>query len=115
LKKLIETTADKVVPRLLGDEHLKGIHPVVVHGDLWSGNTGGGKIYDPSAFYAHNEYEFGIMQMFGGFKRAFLEEYHAICAISEPVEEYDDRVPLYELYHHLNHYVSGDILDNKAF
>lgn len=46
LQGLVEETAGKVVPRLLGDEHLRdgrtgeGIVPVVVHGDLWSGNHG---------------------------------------------------------------------------
>lgn len=106
------------MPRLIGDAHLKGgkgVTPVVVHGDLWSGNassgTIGGKdgdveevVYDPSACYAHSEYELGIMKMFGGFGGAFLKEYHGICPKTEPVEEYEDRVALYELYHHLNHH-----------
>ncbi|KAH7079395.1 Fructosamine/Ketosamine-3-kinase [Paraphoma chrysanthemicola] len=118
LHTLVEATASKVVPRLLGDDHLnngKGITPVVVHGDLWSGNASVGKIgntdcdpedvvYDSSACYAHNEYELGIMKMFGGFGGSFLKEYHELCPKTEPVDEYDDRVKLYELYHHLNHY-----------
>ncbi|KAH7126665.1 Fructosamine/Ketosamine-3-kinase [Dendryphion nanum] len=118
LHALIESTASRVVPRLLGDEHLnggKGVTPVVVHGDLWSGNAGvgvigniGGKaedvVYDSSACYAHSEYELGIMQMFGGFGGKFLEDYHQLCPKSEPIKEYEDRVKLYELYHHLNHY-----------
>jgi len=115
LAELVEKTAHNVVPRLLRDGHLggeKGIQAVVVHGDLWSGNAGRGKImdggeqekqgiqdvaYDSSAFYAHNEYELGIMKMFGGFGQSFLEEYHQTCPKTEPVEEYDDRVALYEL------------------
>jgi protein-ribulosamine 3-kinase len=119
LHELVETTAQVVVPRLIGDDHLNNGHgatPVVVHGDLWSGNAGKGRIggrgavqdviYDPSACYAHNEYELGIMKMFGGFRQSFLQEYHSLCPKSEPAGEYDDRVALYELYHHLNHYVS---------
>lgn len=111
LRNLIETTASKVVPRLIGDDHLnngKGVTPVVVHGDLWSGNasvgvigTKGGDpedvIYDSSACYAHNEFELGIMKMFGGFGGSFLKEYHQLCPKTEPVEEYEDRVKLYEL------------------
>jgi fructosamine-3-kinase len=109
LRRLIDLTASKVVPRLIGDAHLnhgKGITPVVVHGDLWSGNAGIGSIgsadpepviYDPSAFYSHNEYELGIMKMFGGFGGSFLEEYHKLCPKTEPVSEYSDRVALYEL------------------
>lgn len=118
LHNLVEQTASKVVPRLLGDDHLnggRGVTPVVVHGDLWSGNAGVATIgsegsaaedviYDSSACYAHSEFELGIMHMFGGFGGAFLKEYHGLCPKTEPVEEYDDRVRLYELYHYLNHY-----------
>jgi protein-ribulosamine 3-kinase len=118
LHNLVEATSEKVVPRLLGDDHLNngnGIIPVVVHGDLWSGNASFGTIgtqdgdaedvvYDSSACYAHNEFELGIMKMFGGFGASFLKEYHELCPRAEPVNEYEDRVKLYELYHHLNHY-----------
>jgi protein-ribulosamine 3-kinase len=111
LKKTLEATASQVVPRILGDTHLnggQGVSPVVVHGDLWSGNmsrgTIGGRtgplqnlVYDPSACYAHNEYELGIMKMFGGFGGSFLEEYHKLCPKTEPENEYADRVALYEL------------------
>jgi protein-ribulosamine 3-kinase len=121
LRDLVEQTSFVVVPRLLDDGHLgydkkngtgQGIFPVVVHGDLWSGNASRGRIvrklgeeetgvsdvvYDPCACYAHNEYELGIMHMFGGFGRAFFNEYHKIVPKTEPVEEYDDRIKLYEL------------------
>lgn len=107
------------MPALLGDGHLGGsspVVPVVTHGDLWSGNHGRASfsgrddagieevVFDPSAAYTHNEYEFGIMQMFGGFGGKFFSEYHKIVPKTEPAEEYEDRVSLYEAYHHLNHY-----------
>ncbi|OJJ44140.1 hypothetical protein ASPZODRAFT_135622, partial [Penicilliopsis zonata CBS 506.65] len=128
LREMVERTAEKVVPALLRAGHLgfdsKGagqeITPVVVHGDLWSGNAGYGRIitrgeadegntderresdggavvYDPSACYAHSEYELGIMRMFGGFEPAFVDEYHRIVPRTEPVDEYEDRIALYEL------------------
>ncbi|KAL9123154.1 MAG: hypothetical protein Q9187_000299 [Circinaria calcarea] len=110
LRSMVERTARTVVPKLLGDEILdcgKGITPVVIHGDLWSGNKGKGKIgssqdvedvvFDPSSSYSHSECELGIMKMFGGFGGSFLQEYHALCPKSEPVAEYEDRVGLYEL------------------
>lgn len=110
LRKLVEGTVRSIVPRLIGDGHLnggKGITPVVVHGDLWSGNKGRARIagvgavedvvFDPSACWAHSEFELGIMKMFGGFGGSFLREYHQICPKTEPVEEYEDRVSLYEL------------------
>ncbi|KAI0972841.1 fructosamine kinase [Xylaria arbuscula] len=114
LSKAVEKTADVVVPRLLGDDHLKGVRPVVVHGDLWSGNHGRGRIagkggveevvFDPSCVYGHSEYELGIMRMFGGFGSTFWKEYESMVPKAEPKEEWEDRVALYELYHHLNHW-----------
>lgn len=123
LRGLVERTANEVVPRLLGDDHLgynkdgegDGITPVIVHGDLWCGNAGKGKIfnneagsrggsggvgdvvYDSSACYAHSEFELGIMKMFGGFSAEFYKEYHGRVPKTEPVGEYGDRVDLYEL------------------
>jgi protein-ribulosamine 3-kinase len=117
LEQLVEETCTRVVPRLLGDKHLnngKGVTAVVVHGDLWSGNASVGKlpgmhepedvIFDASAVYAHSEFELGIMKMFGGFGGGFLTEYHKLVPKTEPLDEYADRVALYELYHHLNHH-----------
>ncbi|KIW44241.1 uncharacterized protein PV06_05267 [Exophiala oligosperma] len=139
LRKTVERVVDEVVPKLLGDGHLGGkeaIRPVVVHGDLWSGNKSRGRfvgrrqtrtetetqnggsgsssdgdgsavedvVYDPASCYAHNEYDFGIMNMFGGFGSSFWNEYHAIVPKTEPVSEYEDRIRLYESYHHLNHW-----------
>ena len=110
LRDMVERTAGVVVPRLLGEGHLggkNGLVPVVVHGDLWSGNKGRGRIggrggveevvFDPSSCYAHGEFELGIMRMFGGFGGAFVREYHELCPKTEPVGEYEDRVSLYEL------------------
>lgn len=111
LSSLVEKTATVVVPRLLGDGHLKSagggsITPVVVHGDLWSGNHGRGTIdqggveevvFDPSSAWAHSEFDFGIMRMFGGFGGGFEREYHKYKAKDEPVGEWEDRVELYEL------------------
>jgi protein-ribulosamine 3-kinase len=73
---------EQVVPRLLGALENDGntIKPVLLHGDLffpnegcskhrWNGNAGtdedSGKpiIYDPSAFFGHNEYEIGIQKV----------------------------------------------------
>ena len=117
LESLVEQVCTKAIPRLIGDSYLnngKGVTPVVVHGDLWSGNASRGKlpgmtesediVFDPSACYAHSEFELGIMKMFGGFGGSFLKEYHKLVPKTEPGDEYEDRVELYELYHHLNHH-----------
>ncbi|RVD89175.1 uncharacterized protein DFL_000193 [Arthrobotrys flagrans] len=89
--------------------------PVVVHGDLWSGNQSNGSIppripsptpvvFDPSGCYAPAEYDHGIMTMFGGFDGDFWKEYEAVVPRGEPSDEYEDRVSLYRLYHTLNHF-----------
>lgn len=110
----VEAVASRVVPRLIGDEIVKGIIPVVVHEDLWSGNHSRGQIageggveevvYDPSSVYGHSEYELGIMKMFGGYNGKFWGEYEKLMPKAEPEEEWEDRIQLYELYHQLNHY-----------
>lgn len=108
LERAVERTADKVVPRLVGEETMKGgITPVVIHGDLWSGNHSTGQIagrggteevvFDPSAVYGHSEYELGIMRMFGGFGSSFWREYEKLVPKAEPKEEWEDRIALYEL------------------
>ncbi|KAJ5693245.1 hypothetical protein N7462_002668 [Penicillium macrosclerotiorum] len=120
LRDLVEQTARQIVPRLLGDKHLgyksdgkgDGIKPVIVHGDLWSGNADRGFIagidqeknspvvdlvYDPCACHAHSEYDLGIMRMFGGFGGDFFENYHKVVPKTDPVKEYKDRLELYEL------------------
>lgn len=107
LAAAVEAVADRVVPRLIGDDRVKDIKPVVIHGDLWSGNHSRGRIagrggteevvYDPSAVYGHSEYELGIMKMFGGFGSGFWAEYNKLVPKAEPKEEWEDRVTLYEL------------------
>jgi protein-ribulosamine 3-kinase len=112
LERFVNQTVDNVVPRLLGDEHLKDgktgekIKPVVVHGDLWSGNHGRGTIwdggveevvFDPSSAWAHSEFDFGIMRMFGGFVGNFEKEYRELKPKDERAVEFEDRVALYEL------------------
>jgi fructosamine-3-kinase len=48
------------------------LQPVILHGDLWSGNVGldsksrSPVIFDPASYYGHNEADLGITHMFGG-------------------------------------------------
>lgn len=104
-ERALETVAGKVTPRLLGP--IKDITPVVIHGDLWSGNHDRGTIagqggveevvFDASAVYGHSEYELGAMKMFGGFGSGFWREYGELVPKAEPTAEWEDRVALYEL------------------
>ncbi|TIA90336.1 hypothetical protein E3P99_01630 [Wallemia hederae] len=107
LWKLGQDLMHKTVPSLLKDVDVK---PALMHGDLWAGNASYSRttnrpvIFDACSFYGHNEAELGIVQMFGGFGAKFFEGYHSVYPKAEPVEEYDQRIKLYELIHHLNHY-----------
>lgn len=93
------------------------IIPALLHGDLWSGNVAQISIeadedqgqvesnepiiYDPSSFYGHSEYEFGISRMFGGIPRTFEEAYFELMPKKKLFEK---RNKLYQLFHHLNHW-----------
>lgn len=82
------------------------VRPSLLHGDLWSGNTGKGVdgkgvIFDPAVYYGHHEAEFGIITMFGGFSEDFYRAYETLIPRKEGFKE---RVDIYRLYHTLNYY-----------
>lgn len=79
--------------------------PVLLHGDLWSGNAAADEngepvIFDPACYYGHREAELGIMRMFGGFGPRFEAAYNEVWPWQDGLEE---RVAVYRLYHELNH------------
>lgn len=79
--------------------------PVLLHGDLWSGNVAAGPegrpvILDPAAYYGDREAEFGMLRLFGGFSPRCEAAYNEVW----PFEAgFEDRVLLYRLYHEVNH------------
>jgi protein-ribulosamine 3-kinase len=80
--------------------------PSLLHGDLWSGNISFAKngepvIYDPACYFGDREAEFGIINMFGGFTDEFYQGYNSVWPFDVGFE---NRLPLYELYHTLNHF-----------
>uniref|UniRef100_A0A0R3RZP1 protein-ribulosamine 3-kinase n=1 Tax=Elaeophora elaphi TaxID=1147741 RepID=A0A0R3RZP1_9BILA len=117
LKKVIEIVVEKSGDRDLLSlwpklerkipEYFKNcdIYPCLLHGDLWSGNYSftkdGPVVFDPASFYGHSEYEFGILTMFGGFDKAFHTAYHKMIP---QTTGFTQRVLLYQLFHHLNHW-----------
>lgn len=79
--------------------------PCLVHGDLWSGNVaieakGGGMILDPAVHRGDREVDLAMAQLFGGFPAPFFAGYGASWPLSG---DHQRRVPLYNLYHLLNH------------
>lgn len=80
-------------------------HPALLHGDLWGGNymadsAGEPVLIDPASYYGHREADLAMTRLFGGFGEGFYRGYESAWP-TEP--GFDERVPLYNLYHVLNH------------
>jgi len=79
--------------------------PSLIHGDLWSGNflagATGPALVDPAVSYSDREAEWGMMLLFGGFPDPVLDAYQEAWPMPPGWRE---RIPLYQLYHVLNHY-----------
>jgi protein-ribulosamine 3-kinase len=78
--------------------------PSLLHGDLWGGNWGavGGEpvIFDPAVHYGDRECDLAMTRLFGGFGPEFYAAYEAAWSLDRGHEK---RLPLYQLYHVLNH------------
>jgi len=77
----------------------------LIHGDLWGGNAHTGPsgepvIIDPATPYGWAEADLAMTTMFGRFHRDFYEAY---LANSDIERDWEERIPLYNLYHELNH------------
>ncbi len=82
----------------------KTIKPSLLHGDLWSGNVIKGKdnpyFIDSACYFGHREIDFALIHMFGGFSDDFFKAYNEKYKLNEGFEQ---RKPIYMLYHYLNH------------
>ncbi len=80
------------------------VFPALVHGDLWSGNLvygpSGGTLIDPAVYVGHHEVDLAMMRLFGGFSERVFAAYAEVRPLGQGWEE---RVPIYNLYHLLNH------------
>jgi len=100
-KETINKVKEKIKSELLNHKPINAL----VHGDLWSGNTGidkngRGIIFDPASWWADNEVDIAMTKLFGGFRKEFYEEYHRIFPIKNGFEK---RIIIYNFYHILNH------------
>jgi len=97
---LYEKLMDRI-PKLIP----KTSEPVLIHGDLWSGNfmysPKGPVLIDPASYFADREMEFAIITMFGGFSHRFFSAYNEVNSLPT---DWQQRNKLYQLYHVLNHY-----------
>lgn len=101
----LDRLGDRVLARL--EDFLGGIDepPSLLHGDLWSGNfltgpAGEPVVIDPACSYGHREADLAMTRLFGGFDARFYAAYEAAWPLAPGHRE---RLPLYELYHLLNH------------
>ena len=79
--------------------------PVLLHGDLWSGNVASladerPVIFDPAVYYGDREADLAMTELFGGFPPRFYDVYREVYPLHEG---YRTRRVLYKLYHVLNH------------
>lgn len=80
-------------------------HPSLLHGDLWSGNVlfdrQGPWLIDPAVYRGDREADLAMTELFGGFSPAFYQAYDSVYPRTDV---YHLKVPIYNLYHTLNHY-----------
>jgi fructosamine-3-kinase len=88
-------------------KNLLGNHkpiPCLLHGDLWRGNVGftqnNAYVFDPACYYGDRETDLAMTELFGAFPAAFYQGYNAIYPVDH---HYEQRKPIYQLYHLLNH------------
>lgn len=80
--------------------------PSLLHGDLWSGNTGAlpdgtPVVFDPAVHRGDREADLAMSELFGGFPESFYAAYR----LAWPLDPgYETRKTLYNLYHVLNHF-----------
>ncbi len=115
-KSIVESYI-KLRPNISGILSGQNEQPVLIHGDLWSGNVmsneyGDPVIFDPAVYYGNREMELVMTRLFGGFTREF---YHSYNEINPLKDGWQDRQNIYTLYHILNHLnIFGSSYHNQA-
>ena len=102
LAEFVGAAIEPVLTRLADHEP----PPSLLHGDLWGGNAaaiaaaGEPVIFDPASYYGDRETDLAMTRLFGAYPREFYAAYQATWPLPADAES---RVPLYNLYHALNH------------
>ncbi len=79
--------------------------PVLLHGDLWTGNVlcdtvGDAYFIDPAVYYGWAEADLSMSKLFGGVDEQVYINYQELANIDS---SWIQRAPIYNLYHLLNH------------
>lgn len=103
----LDRLGDRLLDRLDRWLDLPDEPACLLHGDLWSGNfladeAGAPALVDPAAYRGHREADLAMTRLFGGFAPDFYRAYEEAWPLPPGHEE---RLPLYQLYHLLNHLV----------
>ncbi|WP_028115405.1 fructosamine kinase family protein [Ferrimonas senticii] len=76
----------------------------LLHGDLWRGNMafvdGVGCLFDPACYYGDRETDLAMTELFSPLPSDFYHGYDAEWPLDKG---YQQRKPIYQLYHLLNH------------
>jgi phosphatidylserine decarboxylase len=92
----VDRVVDRVEPPLEG--------PVLLHGDLWSGNvhmsSEGAALLDPSGWCGERAVDLAMMTLFGGFPTAFWRAYEGLAPVPDEVRAH---LPYWRLYFVLAH------------
>lgn len=114
LDELTPALFEKVIPRLLRPLETGGrsIKPSLVHGDMWHGNaatneqTDAPVVFDAAAFYGHHEYDTRAMvNPFYKFGREYLDCYQLHNPVSDPRDDFEDRMTLYKMFEDLTYHL----------
>jgi fructosamine-3-kinase len=81
--------------------------PVLLHGDLWSGNflcddKGKPVLIDPAVYYGHRSVDMAMTTLFGGFDARFYESYNYHFPLPANYRQQWEICNLYPLLIHLN-------------
>ncbi len=109
LENLSNAMLTKVIPRLLRPLETDGrsVIPVLLHGDISYNNLSASLktkrpiVFDSAAFYGHNEYDLRNVAL-GLPGIEFLEVYNETIPVSDPKEDFQDRMVLYGLRDYLH-------------
>ena len=96
-----------MLPQLFSDSA-----PVLLHGDLWSGNFLCSKesspvLIDPAVYFGHPSVDLGMTTLFGGFDSIFYEAYHYHAPLPPNYKDEWELCNLYPLLIHLLLFGSG--------